>query len=91
MDLCVDGLLLLLQSLVANEDFQHILRVLNTNVDGKQNIMFALTSIKGIGRRFANIVCKKADVHMNKRFHFFQIFVLDFFANLIWVFEFGSI
>lgn len=56
------------QSLVANEDFQHILRVLNTNVDGKQKIMFALTSIKGIGRRFANIVCKKADVDMNKRF-----------------------
>lgn len=57
----------ILQSLVANEDFQHILRVLNTNVDGKQKIMFALTSIKGIGRRFANIVCKKADVDMNKR------------------------
>ncbi|CAL9129700.1 unnamed protein product [Musa textilis] len=55
------------KSLVANEDFQHILRVLNTNVDGKQKIMFALTSIKGIGRRFANIVCKKADVDMNKR------------------------
>lgn len=55
------------QSLVANEEFQHILRVLNTNVDGKQNIMFALTSIKGIGRRFANIVCKKADVDMSKR------------------------
>ncbi|KAL9446399.1 hypothetical protein AB3S75_014122 [Citrus x aurantiifolia] len=54
-------------SLVANEDFQHILRVLNTNVDGKQKIMFALTSIKGIGRRLANIVCKKADVDMNKR------------------------
>ncbi|TQD85963.1 hypothetical protein C1H46_028509 [Malus baccata] len=59
----------LLQSLVANEEFQHILRVLNTNVDGKQKIMFALTSIKGIGRRFANIVCKKADVDMNKRKH----------------------
>ncbi|KVI12426.1 Ribosomal protein S13 [Cynara cardunculus var. scolymus] len=54
-------------SLVANEDFQHILRVQNTNVDGKQKIMFAMTSIKGIGRRFANIVCKKADVDMNKR------------------------
>ncbi|KAL0389491.1 UNVERIFIED_CONTAM: 40S ribosomal protein S18 [Sesamum calycinum] len=54
-------------SLVANEDFQHILRVQNTNVDGKQKIMFALTSIKGIGRRFANIVCKKADIDMNKR------------------------
>ncbi|KAI2801856.1 ribosomal protein S18, S13 [Blomia tropicalis] len=29
--------------------------------------MFALTSIKGIGRRFSNIVCKKADVDLNKR------------------------
>lgn len=57
-----------MQSLVANEEFQHILRVLNTNVDGKKKIMFALTSIKGIGRRFANIVCKKADVDMNKRY-----------------------
>ena len=57
---------------MANEEFQHILRVLNTNVDGKQKIMFALTSIKGIGRRFANIVCKKADVDMNKRFFLFK-------------------
>ncbi|GJN23043.1 hypothetical protein PR202_gb10659 [Eleusine coracana subsp. coracana] len=54
-------------SLVAGEDFQHILRLLNTNVDGKQKIMFAMTSIKGIGRRFSNIVCKKADIDMNKR------------------------
>ncbi|XP_058944596.1 small ribosomal subunit protein uS13 [Pocillopora verrucosa] len=29
--------------------------------------MFALTSIKGVGRRYANLVCKKADVDMNKR------------------------
>jgi hypothetical protein len=57
-----------LQSLIANEDFQHILRVLNTNVDGRQKIMFALTSIKGVGRRFANLVCKKADVDMSKRY-----------------------
>lgn len=61
--------MILQQALVANEDFQHILRVLNTNVDGKRKIMYALTSIKGIGRRFANIVCKKADVDMNKRYY----------------------
>jgi small subunit ribosomal protein S18e len=54
-------------SLIADEEFQHILRVLNTNVDGRQKIMFALTSIKGVGRRFANLVCKKADVDMSKR------------------------
>ncbi|CAD6226597.1 unnamed protein product [Miscanthus lutarioriparius] len=56
-------------SLIAGEDFQHILRLLNTNVDGKQKIMFAMTSIKGVGRRFSNIVCKKADIDMNKRSH----------------------
>ena len=48
--------------------------MLNTNVDGKQKIMFALTSIKGIGRRLANIVCKKADVDMNKRFELLLLF-----------------
>ena len=30
-------------------NFQHILRVLNTNLDGKIKVMFALTSIKGVG------------------------------------------
>ncbi|RHZ50557.1 hypothetical protein Glove_495g20 [Diversispora epigaea] len=47
--------------------FQHILRLLNTNVDGKTKVMFALTAIKGVGRRYANLVCKKADVDLRKR------------------------
>jgi hypothetical protein len=46
---------------------QHILRLLNTNVKGQGKIMFALTEIKGVGRRYANLVCKKADVDMSKR------------------------
>lgn len=56
-------------SLVAQEKdtFQHILRLLNTNVDGKIKIMYALTQIKGIGRRYSNLVCKKAEVDLNKR------------------------
>lgn len=29
--------------------------------------MFAMTSIKGVGRRFANIVLKKADIDLDKR------------------------
>ncbi|CEQ38811.1 SPOSA6832_00277 [Sporobolomyces salmonicolor] len=51
----------------AHVQFQHILRLLNTNVDGKRKIMYALTEIKGVGRRYANIVCKKADVDLTKR------------------------
>ncbi|KAJ9506042.1 hypothetical protein QJQ45_016626, partial [Haematococcus lacustris] len=54
-------------SLIAGQEFQHILRLLNTNVDGRVKIMYALTAIKGIGRRFSNIVCKKAEVDMKKR------------------------
>ncbi|GBF94680.1 40S ribosomal protein S18 [Raphidocelis subcapitata] len=54
-------------SLLAGDEFQHILRVLNTNVDGKQKVMYAMTSIRGIGRRFSNLVCKKAEVDMRKR------------------------
>ena len=37
-------------------------------VDGKQKVMYALTKIKGVGRRYSNLVCKKADVDLNKRF-----------------------
>jgi small subunit ribosomal protein S18e len=29
--------------------------------------MFALTKIKGVGRRFSNMICKKADIDMNTR------------------------
>ncbi|KAM6526736.1 ribosomal 40S subunit protein S18B [Fusarium solani] len=56
-------------SLVSGEksNFQFILRLLNTNVDGKQKVMYALTKIKGVGRRYSNLVCKKADVDLNKR------------------------
>ncbi|RKO96053.1 40S ribosomal protein-like protein S18, partial [Caulochytrium protostelioides] len=53
--------------IVIPEQFQHILRLLNTNVDGKRNVMYAFTHIKGVGRRYSNIVCKKADIDLTKR------------------------
>ncbi|CAL8113748.1 unnamed protein product [Orchesella dallaii] len=54
-------------SLVIPEKFQHILRIMNTNIDGKTKVMFAMTNIKGIGRRYSNIVLKKADIDLTKR------------------------
>merc|ERR1712093_590844 len=58
-----------IMSLVTGEksNFQYILRLLNTNVEGKQKVMYALTKIKGVGRRYSNLVCKKADVDLTKR------------------------
>jgi small subunit ribosomal protein S18e len=48
-------------------EFQHILRILNTNINGEQKVMYALTSIKGIGRRFSNLIVKRAQIDLNKR------------------------
>ncbi|CAK7244709.1 MAG: ribosomal 40S subunit protein S18B [Sporothrix thermara] len=56
-------------SLVSDEksNFQFIIRLLNTNIDGKQKVVYALTKVKGCGRRYANIVAKKADIDLNMR------------------------
>ncbi|KAL0246477.1 hypothetical protein GEMRC1_007689 [Eukaryota sp. GEM-RC1] len=56
-----------MSALVAPENFQHILRVLNTNIDGRRKVVAGITAIKGIGRRFATLACKAADVDMDKR------------------------
>lgn len=48
-------------------DFKYILRLFNTNIDGKQKIPFAIRSIRGIGRRLAIIVTKKAGLNVNDR------------------------
>eukprot|EP01147_Barroeca_monosierra_P001023 gene1023-7922_t len=54
-------------SLVLPADFQHILRVLNTNLAGEENIMYSLTSIRGVGRRYSNLCLKKAEIDPSRR------------------------
>jgi len=48
-------------------DFKHIIRILNTNVDGKRQVPFGLTAIKGCGRRFAMLICKRARIPQTQR------------------------
>ena len=40
---------------------------MNTNVNGKHKVPFALRTIKGIGRRFATLACRIAQVDPNRR------------------------
>lgn len=54
-------------SLVIPEKFQHILRIMSTNIDGKRKVPIAMTAIKGVGRRYSTVVLKKADVDLEKR------------------------
>ena len=49
------------------KDFRFILRIFNSNIDGKQKIPFALRKIRGIGRRFAHVVTIKAGLDPNRR------------------------
>merc|ERR1711971_470482 len=54
-------------SFVNPEDFQHILRVQNTNIDGNIKVTHALTAIRGMGQRFTDLVLKKAEIDRSKR------------------------
>jgi small subunit ribosomal protein S18e len=49
------------------DQFVQLLRILNTNVNGKHKVPYALRIIKGIGRRFAILCCKIAQVDVNRR------------------------
>ena len=53
--------------LLMPDSFQHIVRLLNTNVDGRRKVAFALRMVKGVGVRFAHIICKKANIDNNRR------------------------
>ncbi|KAI5149627.1 small subunit ribosomal protein S18e [Enteropsectra breve] len=48
-------------------DFQHIIRLYNTNIDGNKKTPFAMTKIRGIGKRFAKVVVARAGVSVEKR------------------------
>jgi len=48
-------------------EFTYLIRVLNTNVNGKHKVPYALRVIKGIGRRFAILCCKIAQIDINRR------------------------
>ena len=49
------------------KDFRFILRLFNTNIDGKQKIPYAIRKVRGLGRRLALIVTDKAGLDRNAR------------------------
>ena len=53
--------------LLLSENFNDVLRVMNTNIDGHRKVPHALTAIKGVGPSYANIVCKRAEIDSDKR------------------------
>ena len=43
---------------IEEEDYKHILRVLNTNIEGKRLAPFVIRKTKGIGRRLSSSLKK---------------------------------
>ncbi len=52
------------------KEFQHIIRIADTDLDGTLKVDYALTQIKGVGIRLANIIVEKADVNPENRLGF---------------------
>ncbi len=47
---------------MANEEMRHLVRIMNTDLQGGQPVQYALTGIRGIGRRTARILTECAGV-----------------------------
>lgn len=48
------------------KDFKHIVRIANTDLDGRKQIMYALRKIKGVSNMFANALCVAAGIQKEK-------------------------
>jgi len=53
-----------------SKEFRHIVRIVETDLDGTLKINFALSNIKGIGIGLADIVAKKAGISPEARIGF---------------------
>ncbi|HEV2231753.1 MAG TPA: 30S ribosomal protein S13 [Thermoplasmata archaeon] len=49
-----------------NPDFRYIVRLANTDLDGTRATALALTGVRGVGLRMAEVVCRVAGVPTNK-------------------------
>ncbi|KAI5180394.1 small subunit ribosomal protein S18e [Nematocida sp. AWRm80] len=50
-----------------SSQMQDIIRIFNTNINGRAKIIKSLTGIKGIGLRMATLLCKRAEIDTSLR------------------------
>ena len=51
----------------AKENFRYIVRLANTDLEGARSVVYALTKVRGIGIRIAEIVADQAGVRRSER------------------------
>lgn len=50
-----------------DKNFRHIVRIVNTDLDGSKPIKHSLKKIKGVGFMLANIICDRAGIEKTKQ------------------------
>jgi small subunit ribosomal protein S13 len=53
-----------------SKEFRHIIRIVGADLEGAQKVGYALTGVKGIGIRLANVIVQKAGVDPQIRLGF---------------------
>ena len=53
-----------------SREFQHIIRIAGTDLDGTQPVVYALTNIKGVGIRLATTIIERAGINSETRMGF---------------------
>ena len=48
-----------------DDDFQYIVRIANTDIDGNKKVVYGLTMIKGVGIHIANLIIDNAEIDKN--------------------------
>ena len=52
---------------MAEQEFRHIVRVMNTDLDGNKKIGHALMKIRGVGFAFSNFACQSSKINATKK------------------------
>jgi small subunit ribosomal protein S13 len=50
-----------------NANFKYIVRIVNTDLDGEKPVIIAIQGVKGVGKRVADIIVKKAAVSRTEK------------------------
>jgi len=53
-----------------SKEFRHIIRIAGADLDGAKKVGYALTGVRGIGIRLANVIAQKAGVDPHTRLGF---------------------
>lgn len=64
-------------------EFKHIVRIVNTDLEGTRQIVYALTTIKGIGIKLARVIVGKANINPKTRVGFLSDAEIERVAEIV--------